>query len=146
MVGRASSWKPSTVMPGWTGLTKSARRKIRSRSISTITHATEDDDIECQVRASLRMSPWPEGWGQKVECEDASDESDLLEPSQVWRWRCWEFCVKTIEQVIPDLRNTRDKKEGASSQWRARSAGEAPGAHQREREGWYRLERFRSKI
>ena len=45
-------------LESYKAMTVSARRKIRSRSISTITHATEDDDIESQVRASLRLSPW----------------------------------------------------------------------------------------
>ena len=68
MVGRASSWKLSANVFGEDNADEnslslemydaklktrrvSARRKIRSRSKPTSTHATEDNDIESQVRA-----------------------------------------------------------------------------------------------
>ena len=46
-----------------------------------------------------------------------------------------ENVSRTIEQVILDLRNTQKAKGGASNQRKARGAGEATGAQQREREG-----------
>ena len=102
MVGRASSLKLSTVMLKWTRLMRtvnvwrhttpcakrrrvSARRKFRSWSKSTSTHATEDDDIVEFSPGSHQSSPWNRRLRTNVECEDASDESDLPETSQVWR-------------------------------------------------------------
>ena len=39
-------------------------------------------------------------------------------------------CIRTIEQVIPDLRNTQDAKGNASNQRKALGAGEATGVQQ----------------
>ena len=43
--------------------------------------------------------------------------------------------IRTIERVIPDLRNTQNAKRGASNQRKAPGAGEANGIQQTEREG-----------
>ena len=153
-------------MIGWTRLTRtvsvwrrttpcakrrrvSARRKIRSRSKSTISYATEDDDIESQVRDSLRSIPWSERlrkmlsvkmrlaktirWNQVKSGADAekqvSDDAKKAETTQLF-----ENVVEQLSksEIIGSTYETLKMRK--SNRRKVRSAGQTTEAQQRERE------------
>ena len=93
--------------------------------IESVELKVENEMLSVQMRLMKAI-----GWNQAKFGDDAA-EKHVSDDAQEGTRRNHTI----IEQVIPDLRNTQNAKEGASSQRRARSAGEAPGAHQREREG-----------
>ena len=83
LAGTVSVWRRTT--PCAKRRRVSARRKIRSRSKPTIPYATEDDDIEGQVRASLRSkSVESKVENEMLSVKVPSGENDQMESSQVW--------------------------------------------------------------
>ena len=160
-------------MLGWTMLTRtvsvwrrttpcakrrrvSARRKIRSRSRPTSTHATEDDDI---VGALTWLSKIDPSTDPKVETEKLSVKMRLAKAI------CWSHAKfgddaekpvsddakKALAEATQLLESVLEQSSKSSLTYEAlktklqihllshqrgsRGAGEAPGAQQRERDG-----------
>ena len=93
-------------------------------------YQVENEMLSVKMRLTKAICQNQVKFGDDAEKLVSDDAKKTLAEATIARER-----IRTIEQVIPDFRNTQDAKEGASNQRKARGAGEVTGAQQREREG-----------